>query len=271
MLNETLEKRLDKLSDKEIELLLSHLHDEKIEHKTYEHKFSKKHAKFLIVSDTHMGIDKFDEGFWFYAFKYAKQQGIDTAYHAGDIFEGMSGREGHIYELAHVGFNEQMKYAEYLFSNIGMIVYGITGNHDDWYLNKNNAGVNVGEELRKRCSNFFYLGRNEADIMLTDNVKMKLFHPNDGSAYAPGYKLMKLAESFGGGEKPSILFQGHYHKALYMFNRNIHMYEAGTFCGQTEFMRGKKLAAHKGFWIVDAYFNKTGVERIKNTFIPKYD
>lgn len=271
-MKEELIKKLDNLSDDEISLLLSHFKEPPMVLKEFDHKFYNKHAKFGVISDTHIGIKQFDEDLFLRAYKYFRKEGVHIVYHPGDVLEGMSGREGHIYELGQIGFQNQIDYAERLFRVMqGIDVFAITGNHDDWYMKKNNSGVNVGEELEKRLGNFHYLGRNEADIELHDGVKLKLFHPNDGTAYAPGYKLMKLAESLGGGEKPSILFQGHYHKALYMFNRNIHMYEAGTICGQTEFMRGKKIAAHKGFWVVDVYFNSSGVERVKNIFVPKYD
>jgi predicted phosphodiesterase len=271
-MQEELIQKLEKLTEDEIVLLLKHFKEPHAVLKEFDHKFYNKHAKFGVISDTHIGQKVFDEDLFLRAYKYFKKEGVHVVYHPGDILEGMSGREGHIFELEQIGFQNQMDYAERLFGFMsGVEVFAITGNHDDWFMKKNNAGVNVGEELEKRLNNFHFLGRNEADVKLFDGVTLKLFHPNDGSAYAPGYKLMKLAESFGGGEKPSMLLQGHYHKALYMFNRNIHMYEAGTICGQTEFMRGKKIAAHKGFWVIDAYFNKTGIERVKNTFVPKYD
>jgi len=83
--------------------------------------------------------------------------------------------------------------------------------------------------------------------------------------------MQKLMESFGGGEKPEILAEGHYHKALYMFNRNIHGIESGTMCDQTGWMRGKKIPAHTGFWILDIYHaKKGGVERINPQFVPLY-
>jgi predicted phosphodiesterase len=272
-MNDELVKKLENLSDEEVKFLLNHFHDKHLDIKKYDHKFQGKHAKFGVISDTHIGHKCFDEELFVRAFKYFQKEGVHIVYHPGDILEGMSRREGHIYELDEVGFQNQINYAEQLLGMSGnkIHLFAITGNHDDWFMKKNNAGINVGEELERRLENFHFLGRNEADVKLQDNVVMKLFHPNDGSAYAPGYKLMKLAESFGGGEKPQILLQGHYHKALYMFNRNIHMYESGTIMSQSEFMRGKKIAAHKGFWVIDAYFNNTGVERLKNTFIPKYD
>ena len=56
-----------------------------------------------------------------------------------------------------------------------------------------------------------------------------------------------------------------------MFSRNVHGFEAGTFCGQSWFMRGKKLPAHKGFWMVEANTGKRGIEKLKSTFFPGYD
>lgn len=239
--------------------------------KTYDHKFSKKHVKLGIISDSHIGIKQFDEELLMKAFKFFDKENVEAIYHVGDILEGMSGRDGHIYELTHQGYTAQLNYAADLFNQTNKHIYGITGNHDQWGFGKGNAGLDVGSELEHRVNHFTNLGPNEADIVLSKNIKMKLFHPNDGSAYAPGYKLMKMIESFGGGEKPQILLQGHYHKSLYMFSRNIHAYEAGTICGQTNFMRGKKIAAHKGFWVLDIYASPRGIDKIINTFIPKYD
>jgi predicted phosphodiesterase len=98
-----------------------------------------------------------------------------------------------------------------------------------------------------------------------------LFHPNDGTAYATSYKIQKLAESFEGGKKPHILIEGHYHKALYAFIRNIHCFESGTLCSQTQFMRGKKISAHKGFFIVELEASKNGIESISPKFYPAYE
>lgn len=270
-ITEKQQKTLDALTEQEMTLLLSHFKDTDLKPKSYEHFFSNKHVKFGVISDTHIGEKAFDEELLLKAFKYFKKEKVDAIYHVGDISEGMSGREGHIYALNKIGFTNQINYIEELFKQTDKQIFAITGNHDQWYQKKNNSGADIGVELERRLPNFKYLGMNEADVKLTHNITMKLFHPNDGTAYAPGYKLMKLIESFGGGEKPNILLQGHYHKALYMFSRNIHSYEAGTLCGQTEFMRLKKIQAHKGFWIIDAYLNNKGVDRVKNTFIPKYD
>lgn len=115
------------------------------------------------------------------------------------------------------------------------------------------------------------MGEWEADIKLAPNVIMKLFHGNDGTAYADSYKLQKLIESFQGGKKPNIVLSGHYHKQVAIFRRNVFGFECGTLCGQTKFMRGKKLPAHMGFGIIELWVNKTGIARLRHEFFPYYD
>jgi hypothetical protein len=100
---------------------------------------------------------------------------------------------------------------------------------------------------------------------------MKLFHGNDGTAYADSYKLQKLIESFEGGKKPNLVLSGHYHKQIAIFRRNVFGFECGTLCGQTKFMRGKKLQAHMGFGIIELWVNPSGVARLRHEFFPYYD
>jgi len=227
-----------------------------------------KRVKFLSVTDTHIGHEKFNYGLWDQLAKDAKD--VEMVIHSGDHLEGMSGRPGHIYELECVGYKAQINRARELYSMIEKPIYGIDGNHDQWFKQKNNAGVVVGEELAMTLKNFTHLGEWEGTLDL-DGLKLLLFHANDGTAYATSYKSQKLVESFSGGEKPHIVLSGHYHKALYHFTRNVHAFESGTICGQSRFMRGKKLAAHMGYWIVDVTYNETGVTRLIPEFVPGYE
>lgn len=239
--------------------------------KQYKHHYGGGRFRFCSPNDPHIGSKQFKPEIWDKARKYSEKTGCEAVYCAGDLIEGMSGRDGHVYELTHVGVSAQMQYAAELINQWKLPFYAIMGNHDEWASSKMNMGVNVGSELESKCKNFKCLGNMEADVELKKGVVMKLFHPNGGSAYAPGYKLMKLAESFSGGEKPNIVIQGHYHKALYMFSRNIHLFEGGTLQGQSKFMRGKSLAAHVGFWIIDVYFGPQGIQRLGAEFHPSYD
>lgn len=223
--------------------------------------------KMLIISDTHIGHKCFIEPLFESAIEASED--VDIVLHPGDHLEGMSGRPGHIYELTDIGYQSQIKRCRDLYVQIEKPIYGIDGNHDQWYKQKNNAGVVVGEELEKSLPNFTHLGEWEGDLHI-NNIWIKLFHANDGSAYSTSYKSQKLVESFTGGEKPNIVFSGHYHKALYHFIRNVHVFESGTICAQTPFMRGKKLAAHMGYWVVTVYYGKQGVARIVPEFVPYY-
>jgi len=232
---------------------------------------SGKHFKYGYFSDAHMGHDQFKPELFDKMRRMFNKESIDFIINVGDIVEGMSGRDGHIYELNKIGFSQQIQYATELLGQLKQPIYGIDGNHDGWFKIKGNGGVIVGDELETRLKNYKHLGEMEGSIRPAPNVKMTLFHGNDGSAYAISYKLQKLIESFTGGEKPEIVHSGHYHKALYMFTRNVHGFESGTLCGQSKFMRGKKLPAHMGFGIVDVYHNRAGVDRLTHTFVPGYE
>ena len=221
------------------------------------------------ISDTHIGHDKFDENLFLQAANKFNKEKVDFVIHPGDHLESMSGRPGHIYELTHLGFNKQIEYCRNLYSEIKCKIYGINGNHDEWFKEKNNTGADVGEYLEKSLKNYVHLGSWEGDLLI-NNLKIKLFHGNSGTSYADSYRLQKLIESYSSGNKPHIVHSGHYHKALYLFRRGIHGFESGTICGQSIFMRGKNLPAHKGYGLVKVKYNKLGVIELNHTFFPAY-
>lgn len=206
--------------------------------------------RYLYISDTHIGHEKFHVDLFEKAALYAKQYSVDFILHPGDHLEGMSGRPGHIYELTHIGFHKQIEYAAQLYQEFGnKPIFGIDGNHDGWYEDKNSAGVIVGRELETRLKHFKHLGQMEGNLEV-DGVHIMLYHGADGTAYADSYKIQKLIESFTGGQKPNIVHSGHYHKHLTDFKRNVWGMESGTLMGQSRFMRGKKLEAAMGFGVV---------------------
>lgn len=78
----------------------------------------------------------------------------------------------------------------------------------------------------------------------------------------------KYLNSISGGQKPDIIAEGHYHKAMYMFYRNVHFFESGALQDQTIFMKKKQTPSMTGYWIIDAWANKHGVDKIKSEFVP---
>lgn len=257
-----------KLTDKEVITLLQSSRKKPAKISTF--KIKKKGFKYMYMSDTHIGHSAFLKEVFEEAVRLHKEFKPDFILHAGDHLDGMSGRPGHIYELTHIGFHQQIEYAAKLYNLFKCPIYGIDGNHDGYYAGKNNGGVIVGKELERRVKNYTHLGEMEGDLCV-NGIKIKLFHANDGSSYAQSYKLQKLIESFTGGQKPHILHSGHYHKALAMFSRNVYGFESGTLCKQSKFMRGRKLQANIGFGFVTVYPSEhQGVGRIVHEYIPFY-
>ena len=229
-----------------------------------------KRFKYLYISDLHVGHNGFNERAFDDAVRVARREKVDFIVNPGDHLEGMSHRPGHIYELRHIGFNAQINAAADLYRQFnGIPHYSILGNHDEWFYKPQNMGVSVGDELALRVPGFTNLGFSEADIDV-DGIRIRLFHPIDGSAYAVSYKSQKYIELLPSGEKPNILHSGHYHKALYMFSRNVHAFESGTLCNASSFMRGKKLAAHVGFGVVDVKHGGGEVKELRHLFVPYY-
>lgn len=265
----TMLEKLSDLSESELQAVLASSKSPEFARESIE--WSDESFKILVMSDTHIGHSKFKEDGWWRMADLAEREGVDFAYHVGDILEGMSGRPGHVYELSEIGFEAQFGKACELIEQFPVPIRGITGNHDLWYMGKADIGLNVGDRLAESLpGQWIHLGNEEADQKI-GNVKQKLWHGRDGSSYASSYRTQKFVESLSGGEKPHILYAGHAHKSIYHRCRNVHVFESGTICGQTGFMRHKKLEAHMGFWINEIFQNDEGVERIKMEWIPFFE
>jgi predicted phosphodiesterase len=248
--------------------------DEKREYKL---PFNAKRLKFVEFTDSHIGHINYRYDVMEHLIKYSKRQGCEFVVCAGDILEGMSGRDGHVYELhpEHgLGASAQLDYCVEQLSGFDIPIYAITASssHDGWFESKGNTGLVVGEELERRVDNFKFLGKDEQDIVCDNGMIIRLLHPGGGSAYALSYKLQKHINAIQPGKKPHILIQGHYHKAVQMFYRNIHAFEGGCLEDQTAFMRKMHTPAMVGYYIIDTVFDKKKnmVDKIRTEFVPFY-
>lgn len=208
------------------------------------------HHRMLVMSDTHIGSIYSPEEWHTIVSEYANNNDIDCILHCGDLVEGLKiGRAGtQIYELSELGFMKQKAKAIELLSMYKKPVYIISGNHDMYF--QEFAGANIVEEVAKALPNVEYIGHDQATIEV-DGCSIMLWHGGDGNSYALSYRLQKIIESFTGGSKPNILLAGHVHKFVYLFERNIHALSVPCLQQQTSFMRGKRLAAHTGFCVID--------------------
>jgi len=231
--------------------------------------FEGEHIRIGVITDTHIGNKCFSEQRLFQAFEEFQKEKVDFIAHAGDVTEGMSNRPGHVYELDQIGYAKQKEYAIRLFSQWqDTEIYALSGNHDSWFEKSN--GALIVQDIATSLNNFTYLGYGEGDISLKGKATLKLWHGEDGNSYALSYRLQKIAESLSGGEKPQAMICGHTHKYVKIFERNIHIVSAGSIESQTPWMRGKRIAAHVGFVIIDVWVNDAGICKFSDTWYPFY-
>lgn len=197
-------------------------------------------------------------------------RGIREVYHTGDITDGLKMRIGHDYELYVNSADGQCDDVVKNYPQIdGITTYFITGNHDASLYK--HVGYDIGRAIERDRPDMKYLGRDCAIVNLTPNCTLELRHPWDGTAYALSYKPQKMIEAMESDSKPNILAIGHYHKAEYLFYRNVHAFQTGCFQGQTPFIRGKGISVHLGGWIVSVTVDELGqVLSITPEFIPFY-
>lgn len=227
-----------------------------------------------VISDTHIGHKCYDSKLMDRAALEFKKRKVDFIIHGGDILEGHyeSKRAGSVFELEHIGGDEQVKRAIKELKKIDTKtpIYAVVGNHEHNTFGKM-SGFDIGERLAENLPNFTNLGTQHGYVDLPFGKQIQIIHPDGGTAYALSYKVQKIAESLESGKKPNILHVGHFHKAEYLFYRNIHIIQNGCFESQTPFMKNNHISAHKGFWIVTADISKNGVERIVPEFFPCYE
>lgn len=276
-----LEKILKKYNlndEKELDTILKGLQSNKpIYNKKTRIPSNSKRIRFGVISDPHIGSNKYRPDIMDDAAYNFKRRSVEFVLVPGDICEGMSGRDGHIYELdpKGIGASNQLDMATYELNKLaGVPLYAITAtaSHDGWFHSKGNSGLEVGTELDRRLPDFNFLGHDEQDVEIGKGLIARLVHPGGGTAYALSYKLQKYINSISGGQKPNMIFEGHYHKSIYMKYRNIHAFEAGCLQEQTTFMKKKGTPAMLGYWIIDVLGDKDkGVEKINMEFNSFYE
>lgn len=229
--------------------------------------FAGETVRFWFATDFHMGSENYREEFFDSLLAEAKAFKAQFGVIAGDVTEGLSTRPGHVYELTHIGFAAQLKYATEQLSKWKGKLYLIDGNHDRWFYKSN--GANIVEDIAKQLPDAEYLGHDEGDFNV-NGVMVRLFHGEDSSSYATSYRIQRLVESYTGGDKPNILLVGHTHKQGFFFERHIHCVSGGALSTQSRWMRSKRLANHAGFWLIEMTINNGDVARFKTEWMPLY-
>lgn len=207
---------------------------------------------FGLIGDTHFNSKYVQLTYLNNFYDMCVAQGINDVYHVGDVDEGEQMRPGHAYENYRQGaddhISEIVKNYPYRES---ITTHFITGNHDASF--RKSCGLDIGKQIATKRSDMNYLGRDVANIKITNKITMQLRHPWSGSAYALSYRPQKIVESMEAAclDKPDILCIGHYHKIEYLFYHGVHVFQTGCFQSATPFTTGKGISVSMG-WL-DCY------------------
>lgn len=226
--------------------------------------------RFGLMGDTQIGSKYTQLTLLHRFYDLCEHEGITSVYHTGDITDGLKMRPGHEYELYEVSADAMLDDVVKNYpKRDGITTHFITGNHDASIYK--HVGYDIGYAIERERKDLVYLGRDCAVVDLTPNCTLELRHPWDGTAYAISYKIQKMIEAMESDSKPNILAVGHYHKAEYLFYRNVHAFQTGCFQSQTPFTRGKGISIHMGGWIMTITVDEAGhIQRITPEFIPCY-
>lgn len=226
--------------------------------------------RFAIMGDTQFGSKYAQITHLHNFYDLCEKEGITDVYHTGDITDGLKMRVGHEYELYEVSADDMRDdVVENYPKRDGITTHFITGNHDASIYK--HVGYDIGQAISMMRPDMNYLGRDCAIVNLTPECTLELRHPWDGTAYALSYKMQKMIEAMESDSKPNILAVGHYHKAEYLFYRNVHALQTACFQGQTPFTRGKGISVHMGGWIVSVRVDGNGyIQGFAPELVPYY-
>jgi biotin operon repressor len=222
--------------------------------------------RFGLVTDNHLGSKYAREDVLHDLYDWFEREGVKRVYNAGNWIDGEARFNRH--DLLVHGMDEQLAYfADRYPQREGITTYYIAGDdHEGWYAK--DGGIDIGKRAEQTArekgrKDLRYLGYMEAYIRLRHaktgkESQLLVVHPGGGSSYAISYAPQKYVEALQGGEKPSVVLFGHWHKMDCFNYRNVWIVQGGTTEDQTPFMRKLKLEAHVGGVIVELEQDELG-------------
>jgi hypothetical protein len=204
--------------------------------------------------------------------------GVADVYQGGNMIDGEA--RFNKFDIHKHGVEDQVAYfVEKWPQRDGITTHFVTGDdHEGWYVQREH--INIGqkiedEAIRAGRHDLHHLGYMERDIEFTQpggSSRVRIIHAGGGSSYATSYTSQKYVESLQGGEKPSVVLVGHFHKLDYAYPREVHVIQMGCTEDQTPFMRKKRLQAHLGGGILWLTQNDLGIfTSVKVEFFTFYD
>lgn len=204
--------------------------------------------------------------------------GVTDVYQGGNMIDGEA--RFNKFDIFNHGVEDQVAYFVQAWPHReGITTHFVTGDdHEGWYVQREH--INIGQLIEDRAkdagrTDLHHLGYMERDIEFTQpkgSSRLRVIHAGGGSSYATSYTSQKYVESLQGGEKPSIVLVGHFHKLDYAYPREVHVIQMGCTQDQTPFMRKKRIQAHVGGGILWLTQNELGIfTSVKVQFFTYFD
>jgi len=172
-------------------------------------------ARFIVISDTHLGHIRDRTDYIQMVFEYAVKHGIHAVIHAGDLAENYSPGDKYKDKLK---VKDPIKTARYIVENYpkdnSITNYILGGNHD--FRTVAHYGVDISTFITQKRPDMVFLGYKLATIEINKDF-IAVHHPflqRERVAHES-----ELAELLG-TKKPAFTLRGHTHRNLYYAEEN---------------------------------------------------
>lgn len=218
----------------------------------------------------------------------AALRGFEFFMFGGDLTEGVNGYPGQNmgllpYAQPHgrgstreaTAYQAQLA-GHYIPKREGTKHFVLGGNHDMWHLTKATDGLDVFRPLTQSRDDLVFLGYDEADVPLTEDLYITLWHPKGGMSTSVTSAVQKslasrMAQSRNqsGKSKMLALLAGHLHIESKAQIGNILVSQLGCFQMQTDFLVRGTLFPMIGGGLWDVEVDDQGlITRVNYEFIP---
>lgn len=223
--------------------------------------------RLAVASDWHLGSRYQQLGHLRAFLQTAEQHRVDFILCPGDVLSGTPRLyRGKIYEDYVHGADAQMEYALNVIPEVEPPIYLISGNHD--YSFYSESGINVVHTMCEQRDGWVHAGDLGTELNMGP-LKMYVWHPDGGVAYARTYRLQKWIQERPPEHRPHIVIGGHFHVGAYLSRYSgVESFLAPCFQAQTPYLKRKGLTPEIGGIILEVTLDSKGMlRRLKHEWI----
>jgi predicted phosphodiesterase len=224
---------------------------------------------FGLLGDTHLASKYTNEAALDAFYKQLKAEGVEHAFHAGDMMDGVLVFPGQAYTQYAVSVEDQAKYVEENYPLAGNIqTHFITGNHEEKAFQK--VGVDMGKLVKR--DDIEYLGApNYARVNLgsiNSPTLLDLVHLAGGVPYTIGYSQQKYVRNIPPKKRADIYGMGHTHNRNYSHHDGVDSLLVGGWQEPNSFSSRMGSGSEIGGWLISLKTDKKGrIEEITPKFL----